>query len=66
VQECGADVNLAARIEPKVKSGQAWASQSFVIMAAATNAKGLLFDDKGEFALPKNAGWLRLARIRRG
>lgn len=61
----GADVNRAARIEPVVTPGEVWASQSFVTMAAATNAKGFHFDDLGEFELFKDGGVARLSRVQR-
>jgi class 3 adenylate cyclase len=62
----GADVNLAARIEPLVRPGQVWASRSFVVLAAATNAAGLRFTELGWFELPKDSGRLLLSRVRRG
>jgi class 3 adenylate cyclase len=61
----GADVNLAARIEPIATPGEVWASRPFVVMAAATSAIGLSFEEIGERELRKNSGMMRLSRIRR-
>ncbi len=63
----GRDVSLAARIEPVVNpAGQAWASRSFVVLAAATGSEGLAFEDLGVKELPKDAGEMSLYNVRRG
>lgn len=66
INASGADVSLAARIEPIVEPGEAWASRSFVALAAATGRAGLAFDNLGRRSLAKDAGNMTLYRARRG
>lgn len=62
----GREVSNAARIEPVVDPGQVWASEDFMLLAAATGDDGLVFDDLGTRELAKGAGARRLFRVRSG
>jgi class 3 adenylate cyclase len=63
----GYDVSRAARIEPITSAGEAWVTESFAIMAAATNAANFTFTDLGLRKLHKDSGDARLFRLgRRG
>jgi class 3 adenylate cyclase len=60
----GWDESRAARIEPIVQPGQAWASRSFTLLAHAMGKTGLAFESLGDRELSKGAGVTSLYRIR--
>lgn len=62
----GQAVSRAARIEPVVKEGEAWASRTFMLLAQAIGCQQLGFDDLGTGELHKSSGTMHLFRIRRG
>jgi len=59
----GADVSLAARIEPVTNPGEVWASKTFVGLAAATGSVPLVFDCLGRRKLAKGGGSMELFRV---
>ncbi|HUB25106.1 MAG TPA: adenylate/guanylate cyclase domain-containing protein, partial [Tepidisphaeraceae bacterium] len=59
----GRDVSLAARIEPIVEPGKAWASHAFAVLHFATSPQRRAFRDLGEHDLPKDAGRMLMYEV---
>ena len=61
----GAQVNLAARIEPVTIPGEVWCTDQFMGLVDTGSDPKLAFDDLGECPLAKKFGSVRLWRLRR-
>jgi len=56
----GADISLAARIEPVTVPGKVYCSGSFVGLALATSSANIVFNSLGKVPLAKGAGEIEL------
>jgi sugar/nucleoside kinase (ribokinase family)/class 3 adenylate cyclase len=62
----GANVTLAARVEPIIVPGEVWATEDFASMVSIhVRSEKLAFDDLGPRQLAKNYGSRKLLRLRR-